>query len=647
MTGPSASPAGDASSGSLGGPACLACPGEEELVELATGLLASDPLRSNALHAHVDGCATCGLLLADLLLAAGSEVETGSALVPGAAPAPGPSVRPGNRLGRYLLLEELGRGGMGVVCAAFDPQLDRRVALKRVRPGAPGAGTPREACARLLSEAQALARLSHPNVITVFDAQLITPPGLIDGDGAELFVAMELLPGRTLRDLLAAERSEPPSARTLLARFLEAGEGLCAAHAAGLVHGDFKPENALLGEDGRVRVADFGLAREAGEGVQGAVSGTPAYLAPEQWLGQPADARSDQFAFCVALWEALAGARPFSGATRETLLSQISRGPSAEAAGRLPPRLRRLLLRGLAFEPAGRHASLRVLLDALAPLSADLGPRRPAHVALAGGAAGAVAGTALLAAFAWSGGLSTTRARTVRAEPQTLAEAAVSTEPEVASSEQRHAPGPTLPAAPPLAQARAEEAGSPPAAAQILPADGPPAQVLPDGTSAQRPAAPVAKAAPGEVAAAAGQLDEEATLAAEAAGRASNGDPQGAVALHRRLLSLREQRHGPHALSAAHARLDLGLDLIALGDVEAGRAEVRAALAALSRGFFSREPEVFASELRALDGPRHPAATPGEGLKAAPGRPTAPSDGAPGFAFPEGDEPVPGARTVR
>lgn len=620
------------------GPGHAVCPGEEELVELATGLLASDPVRSTALHAHVDGCTTCGLLLADLLLAAGSEGHADAPALAG-APQASPSVRPGNRLGRYLLLDELGRGGMGVVCAAFDPQLDRRVALKRVRPGAPGAGSPREACARLLSEAQALARLSHPNVITVYDAQLITPDGQIDGDGAggELFVAMELLPGRTLRDLLGAGRPDQHKARALLARFLEAGEGLCAAHAAGLVHGDFKPENALLGEDGRVRVADFGLAREAGEGLRGAVCGTPAYLAPEQWLGQPADARSDQFAFCVALWEALAGARPFSGATRETLLSQITRGPAAEAAGRLPPRVRRLLLRGLAFEPADRHASLRALLDALAPLSADLGPRRPVSLALAGGAAGAVAGTALLAAFAWSGGLSTARPRPVRAAPQSRVHSSAVAEPEAALPEERQVAGLALPD-----EARPGEPPVEPAAGLQVPV-----QVLRAQGSAggQRRGAPEAR--PAAAVPPAGQLDEEAALAAEAAGRASNGDPEGALLLHRRLLSLREERHGPHALSAAHARLDLGLDLIALGDVEAGRAEVRAALAALSRGFFSREPEVFASELRALDGPRHPATAPREGLKAAPGRPTAPSDGAPGFAFPEGDEPVPGARTVR
>jgi hypothetical protein len=150
--------------------------------------------------------------------------------------------------------------------------------------------------------------------------------------------------------------------------------------------------------------------------------------------------------------------------------------------------------------------------------------------------------------------------------------------------------------------------------------------------------APAAKAAAVKVPA-----DEESQLAAEAAGRAANGDSRGALALHRRLLSLREQRYGPHALTAAHARLDLGLDLIALGDVEAGRAEVRSALAALSRGFFSREPEVFASELRALDGPRHPAPAP---TTSAPGRPSgaAPSGG---HGFPDGNEPAPGVRTVR
>jgi tetratricopeptide (TPR) repeat protein len=239
----------------------------------------------------------------------------------------------GATVGRYLVLDAVGAGGMGVVYAAYDPEFDRRIALKIVRPRGD----------RLLCEAQAAARLSHPNVVAVHDAGSF---------GDQVFLAMELVDGQTLRQWLAEEER---GWREIVRVFTLAGRGLAAAHAAGLVHRDFKPENVLVGKDGQVRVADFGLARPEDdtalaepwdEGLR--TAGTPAYMAPEQRRGA-ADARSDQFSFCVALWEALAGTRPVSG-----------------AAGELRPAwLRQVLLRGLQADPAARHPSMEALLAAL------------------------------------------------------------------------------------------------------------------------------------------------------------------------------------------------------------------------------------------------------------------------------------------
>ncbi|HTM20129.1 MAG TPA: serine/threonine-protein kinase, partial [Kofleriaceae bacterium] len=217
------------------------------------------------------------------------------------ATAGGPDLLPpGERVGRYLIEARLGMGGMGVVYAARDPDLDRRVAIKLLRSGAVEAG------ARLLREGKALARLRHPNVVAVHDL------GLHRGD---VFIAMELVDGTTLRTWWEARRQGE-----VLAVLVDAGRGLAAAHAAGLIHRDFKPENVLVGRDGSVRVTDFGLARldgadgepdaalaativagavSAGLTRTGAVVGTPAYMAPEQHQGKAIDARTDQFAFCV------------------------------------------------------------------------------------------------------------------------------------------------------------------------------------------------------------------------------------------------------------------------------------------------------------------------------------------------------------
>jgi eukaryotic-like serine/threonine-protein kinase len=275
----------------------------------------------------------------------------------------------GTKLGRYVVVEALGQGGMGRVVRAYDPKLRREVALKLLRTGSDPA-----ARARILREAQAMAMLAHPNLVGVHD---------VDMHDGQPFIAMELVEGTTLR---AWWEASPRSWRAIVRAFSQAGRGLAAAHAAGLVHRDFKPENVLVGSDGRVRVTDFGLARGLGGGppsdatgspvaieddealtIAGSVMGTPAYMPPEQHAGHAVDARSDQYAFCVSLWEALHGRRPFAGKS----VQQLAEAKSALAivhdpAGRAAPRfVRRLLLRGLSPRPEDRHASMDAVLEAL------------------------------------------------------------------------------------------------------------------------------------------------------------------------------------------------------------------------------------------------------------------------------------------
>ncbi|MDB4958692.1 MAG: Serine/threonine kinase [Myxococcales bacterium] len=299
----------------------------------------------------------------------------------------------GGSLGRFRLERELGAGGMGVVHAAFDPDLERRVALKVLRTVDGG----KEAQERLLREAKAMARLDHPNVVVVHE---------VGSAGGRDYVAMELIDGETLADWLRVDRSEDE----IVDAFIAAGRGLAAAHAAGLVHRDFKPHNVLRRRDGRIVVTDFGLARgveiadkaavalettlrlpAAGSSATtplggltrtGSVLGTPAYMAPEQWSGGVIGPPADQFAFCVALWEALAGERPYRGATIEALEQEVRRGPAELDASKLPRRLRRPLRRGLDPDPAKRWPSMDGLLAAISRKE-----RRPgAAMMIAGGA---------------------------------------------------------------------------------------------------------------------------------------------------------------------------------------------------------------------------------------------------------------------
>jgi serine/threonine protein kinase len=223
-----------------------------------------------------------------------------------------------------------------------------------------------------LREAQAMARLAHPNVVAIFDA------GEVDG---QVFIAMELVDGTTLRKWLG----EPRDVAAILETFVAAGRGLAAAHGAGLVHRDFKPENVLIGGDGRVRVTDFGLARRTEEPtterhvapsitghdltvtVTGAMLGTPAYMAPEQFRGEDLDARSDQFSFCVALYEAVYASRPFAGQTWEAIAAEVISGePRTPPPDIAPPSVWAALARGLSAHRDDRFPSMNALLDALA-----------------------------------------------------------------------------------------------------------------------------------------------------------------------------------------------------------------------------------------------------------------------------------------
>jgi tetratricopeptide (TPR) repeat protein/predicted Ser/Thr protein kinase len=289
----------------------------------------------------------------------------------------------GELVGRYMLLQEIGRGAMGVVHAAYDPELDRKIALKLMLDDDP------QARMRLQREARALARVNHPNVITVHDV------GMAHG---RVFIAMELVSGTSLARAIETRRPW----REVLELFEAAGRGLAAAHRAGLVHRDFKPANVLVDEDGRVLVTDFGLARlvERGDARDRALTkpgrgpGTPAYMAPEQVTSESIDARADQFAFCVALFEGLCGRRPFVGETVAELSARAALGVAEmPREGGVPRWLRRIVLRGLAPEPERRFASMDALLREV-----RLGRGRASSFRW-----GAGVGVALVGAAAWLG----------------------------------------------------------------------------------------------------------------------------------------------------------------------------------------------------------------------------------------------------
>lgn len=300
---------------------------------------------------------------------------------------------PGERVAHFLVEELLGIGGMGVVLRAKDERLTRRVALKLMRPELGlGTGDGRtRGTERLLVEARAMAKINHPNVITVYEV------GVVEG---QVFLAMEFIDGQTLGDWVEAER---PSWMQLVEHWLAAGRGLAAAHAAKLVHRDFKPANVLVSRDARVLVTDFGIAgdtRVEPSGISpmpkvlethdelsrsvshltqtGSLLGTPRYMAPEQFVGQQVDARADQFAFAVSLWEAAYGRHPFDAANVAALALAVSTGDIREPprGHGVPDRLRRLLLRALATKPEQRYPDMQALLDELEALLRSLRRRR-------------------------------------------------------------------------------------------------------------------------------------------------------------------------------------------------------------------------------------------------------------------------------
>jgi len=328
------------------------------------------------------------------------------------------------RVGRYQIQGRIGAGGMGVVYRAHDPELVRDVAVKLMNTDASSTKDPATARARLVREARAMARLAHPNVLHVYDV------GTTD-DG--VFIAMELVEGKSLGSVCAADLSLS-AWRQILRYYVDAGRGLAAAHAAGVIHRDFKPENVLVGADNRVRVGDFGLAggpaaldrstspedsmldRDSGDleasgslTKTGALLGTPKYMAPEQEAGDTATARSDQFSFCVALYEALYGHPPFSGTTVAEYRHEVRHGrvldppPESKVRGWVHAEI----VRGLAVDPADRHPALDPLLDRLeeALVDPNVARRRRRRARVLSLAAGlfALASTAALALVLVSG----------------------------------------------------------------------------------------------------------------------------------------------------------------------------------------------------------------------------------------------------
>jgi eukaryotic-like serine/threonine-protein kinase len=327
------------------------CPSDETLAALVDRKLEAD--EAARVEAHIDTCETCHELLGAFAQGSDSAEPYASTLpmgdrVPELERAIG--LAPGTRVGRYVVLDRVGEGASGVVYAAHDPELDRKVAIKVIHRSLAGE--------RLLNEARAMAKLAHPNVVSVYDV------GSYDG---HVFLAMEFVGGGTLRSWM----SDVHTTDEIIKAFLDAGHGLAAAHRAGLIHRDFKPENVLVGKDGRVRVTDFGLAARGRADVTApesqrnvaprsdaslwtmAMAGTPAYMSPEQRAGDAADARSDQYGFCVAFGEALHGTRPTT--PREALSPKGS-------PRRVSKKLSAILARGLEEEPARRFPSMMALL---------------------------------------------------------------------------------------------------------------------------------------------------------------------------------------------------------------------------------------------------------------------------------------------
>jgi eukaryotic-like serine/threonine-protein kinase len=329
-----------------------ACPSTEKLDKYVAGRLFE--LERRLVHEHVEGCGRCSAMVTrpNATTPSGTPVSSSQTelntrpVERGAAEA----IDKGVSVGRYVVMEPVGRGGMGIVYSAYDPKLKREVAVKLLRPDRPG----EQHGLALLEEAQALAKPNHPNIVTVYDV------GVFNG---QVFIAMDFVPGGTLTTWLNKRQR---SWREVLDLFLAAGEGLAAVHRVGLVHRDFKRDNVLVDHEGKPHVTDFGLAAEVGPGgaeLGGRRVGTPGYRAPEQERRERADALSDQFSFCAALYEALYGELPYGA--RPDPLAPLGPVRAAVPEKKVPGWLRRVLLKGLSPEREGRFESMEALLKAL------------------------------------------------------------------------------------------------------------------------------------------------------------------------------------------------------------------------------------------------------------------------------------------
>jgi len=313
---------------------------------------------------HIDSCARCRAQLSTVAAVPHSFTSAIEGSTPGIVQLVQHTIAtgragdplPATALGRYVIDEVIGRGGMGVVVRARDPELERFIAIKLVDPAQRLGGWR----VHVREEARAMAKLRHPNVVAVYDAGAI---------GDQLFIAMELVDGTSLATWRARDRD------AVIRACIEAGRGVCAAHEVGLIHGDIKPDNILVGGDGRALIGDFGLARATADDRHRGVAGTPGYMAPELALGGAATAASDQFALAVTLYVLVTGARPAAD-------------PVARPA-QLPRRLWRVVQRGLAADPARRYPTMQAFVTALERASS---PRRK----LAGAAAAIVVGAGAL-----------------------------------------------------------------------------------------------------------------------------------------------------------------------------------------------------------------------------------------------------------
>lgn len=331
--------------------------------------LASDEMsaseRDSAVK-HLETCARCRRAL--------EQFKRTDSTQAGVAPNQGnavPAVY--TKFGPYLVLEMLGEGGMGSVFTAYHPELDRKVAVKVLRPATSNSERSTHAHARLMREAQSMAQLDHPNVMAIHDV------GSVDG---QVYLVMDRVDGVNLSEWLKAAKRDW---REIVKVMVQAGRGLAAAHDAGIVHRDFKPANVLVGNDGRVRVADFGLARKnVGERTAGdlpgnadvssssevltqagIVSGTPGFMAPEQFAGEVAGPRSDQFSFCVSLYEALFGMKPYPSIDGRLTIERFMRPPLLPSKLRVPGFICDAVMRGLSVDPARRFEHMHGLITQL------------------------------------------------------------------------------------------------------------------------------------------------------------------------------------------------------------------------------------------------------------------------------------------